>query len=104
MPLSALSVSLNMETGKALIAGGPRADATTRPMFPQSSACYNVIDGRNRKMEIDTEMDTEIEILMEIDTEIDTETEIDIISYGDIAAANVATSVSYTHLTLPTKA
>ena len=45
-------------------------------MFPQSHACYNVIDGRNRKMEIDTEMDTEIEILMEIDTEIDTETEI----------------------------
>ena len=46
-----------------------RADPTTRPMFPQSHACYNVIDGRNRNMEIDTEMDTEIEILMEIDTE-----------------------------------
>ena len=61
-------------------------------MFPQSHACYNVIDGRNRKLEIDTEMDTEIEILMEIDTEIDTETETEIISYGDIAVANVATS------------
>ena len=38
----------------------------------------NVIDGRNRKMEIDTEMDTEIEMVMEIDTEIDTE----ILIYG----------------------
>ena len=59
-----------------------RADPTTRPMFPQSHACYNVIDGRNRNMEIDTEMDTEIEILMETE----------IISYGDIAVANVATA------------
>ena len=25
-----------------------RADPTTRPMFPQSHACYNVIDGRHR--------------------------------------------------------
>ena len=63
-----------------------RADPTTRPMFPQSHACYNVIDGRNRNMEIDTEMDTEIEIVMEIDTEIDTETEI----FMDIVVANVA--------------
>ena len=69
-----------------------RADPTTRPMFPQSHACYNVIDGRNRNMEIDTEMDTEIEIVMEIDTEIDTDTETEIISYGDIAVANVATA------------
>ena len=59
-----------------------RADPTTRPMFPQSHACYNVIDGRNRNIVIDTEMDTEIEILMETE----------IISYGDIAVANVATS------------
>ena len=44
------------------------------------------------EIEIDTEMDTEIEIVMEIDTEIDTETETEIISYGDIAVANVATS------------
>ena len=44
------------------------------------------------EIEVDTEMGTEIEMVMEIDTEIDTETEIDIISYGDIAAANVATS------------
>ena len=51
-------------------------------MFPQSHACYNVIDGRNRNIVIDTEMDTEIEILMETE----------IISYGDIAVANVATS------------
>ena len=71
-----MSVSLNMETGKALIAGGPRDHPTTRPMFPQSHAWHNVIDGRNRNMEIDTEMDTEIEIVMEIDTEIDTVTEI----------------------------
>ena len=61
-------------------------------MFPHPHACYNVIDGRKRKLEIDTEMDTEIEILMEIDTEIDTETETEIISYGDIVVANVATS------------
>ena len=67
-----------------------RADPTTRPMFPQSHACYNAIDGRKRKMEIDTEMGTEIEILMELDTEIDTDTETEIISYGDIAVANVA--------------
>ena len=44
------------------------------------------------EIEIDTEMDTEIEIVMEIDTEIDTETETEIISYGDIVVANVATS------------
>ena len=37
-------------------------------------------------------MDTEIEIVMEIDTEIDTDTETEIISYGDIAVANVATA------------
>ena len=57
-------------------------------MFPQSHACYNVIDGRTRKLEIDTEMDTEIEMVMEIETEIDTE----ILIYGHIAVANVATS------------
>ena len=39
-------------------------------------------------MEIDTEMDTEIEMVMEIDTDIDTE----ILIYGHIAVANVATS------------
>ena len=44
------------------------------------------------EVEIDTEMDTDIEIVMEIDTEIDTETETEIISYGDIAVANVATA------------
>ena len=49
------------------------ADPTTRPVFPHSHTCYNVIDGRNRKLEIDTEMDTEIEMVMEIDTEIDAE-------------------------------
>ena len=65
-----------------------RAYPTTCPMFPQSHACYNVIDGRNRKLEIDTEMDTEIEMVMEIDTEIDTH----IFIYGHIAVANVATS------------
>ena len=43
-------------------------------MFPHSHACYNVIDGRIRKLEIDTEMDTEMHI------------------YGHIAVANVATS------------
>ena len=50
-----------------------RAYPTTCPRLPQAHACYNVIDGRTRKMEIDTEMDTEIEMVMEIDTEIDTE-------------------------------
>ena len=69
-----------------------RADPTTRPMFPQSHACYNVIDGRKRNIVIDTEMGTEIEMVMEIDTEIDTETETEIHMYGDIAVANVATS------------
>ena len=37
-------------------------------------------------------MGTEIEMVMEIDTEIDTETETEILSYGDIAVANVATA------------
>ena len=37
-------------------------------------------------------MGTEIEMVMEIDTEIDTETETEILIYGDIAVANVATS------------
>ena len=44
------------------------------------------------EIEVDTEMGTEIEMVMEIDTEIDTDTETEIISYGDIAVANVATS------------
>ena len=65
---------------------------TPRPLFPQSHACYNVIDGRHRNIVIDTEMDTEIEILMEIDAETDTEAETEILIYGDIVVANVATS------------
>ena len=69
-------------------------------MFPQSHACYNVIDGRNRNMEIDTDVGTEIELLMEIDTEIDRETETEIISYGDIAVANVATSPARSRLAM----
>ena len=44
------------------------------------------------EIEVDTEMGTEIEMVMEIDTEIDTETETEILMYGDIAVANVATS------------
>ena len=44
------------------------------------------------EIEVDTEMGTEIEMVMEIDTEIDTETETEILIYGDIAVANVATS------------
>ena len=44
------------------------------------------------EIEVDTEMGTEIEMVMEIDTEIDTEAETDILIYGDIAVANVATS------------
>ena len=44
------------------------------------------------EIEVDTEMGTEIEMVMEIDAEIDTETETEILMYGDIAVANVATS------------
>ena len=44
------------------------------------------------EIEVDTEMGTEIEMVMEIDTEIDTDTETEILMYGDLAAANVATA------------
>ena len=44
------------------------------------------------EIEVDKEMGTEIEMVMEIDTEIDTETDTEILMYGDIAVANVATS------------